>query len=320
MHTYTHLVTGGAGFIGRTVVDRLLSDGHAVHVVDRADQPRLRAGLRALASHRNADRLRVTRTDLAETDLRPLLDGVDTVVHLAGQPGVQSSWGDGFAAHVRDNVVVTQRLLEATLDAAVRRVVIASSSSVLRGAPDGPVDETVPPSPVSPYGVTKATVEQLAATYAARGMATVAMRFFTVYGRHQRPDMAVARMLDALDGGPAFPLRGDGSQQRDWTHVDDIAAGVVAAAGRDLAPGTICNLGSGNPVSLREVLRLTGELAGRPVPVHPVAPVPGDPARTWADTSRAAALLDWQPRVALRDGLADQLAAAALPITTTDAA
>ena len=216
-------------------------------------------------------------------------------------------------------MVVTQRLLEATLAAATPRVVVASSSSVLRGAPDGPVDETTPPSPVSPYGVTKATVEQLAATYAARGVPTVALRFFTVYGRHQRPDMAVARMLAALDGGPAFPLRGDGSQERDWTHVDDIAAGVVAAAGRSLPPGTICNLGSGNPVSLREVVRLTGELAGRPVPLRHVEPVPGDPARTWADVRRAGELLDWTPRVDLRDGLADQLATAR-PTTTTDAA
>ncbi len=320
MDTPTHLVTGGAGFIGRTVVDRLLADGTPVHLVDRADQPRMQAALRDLAAHPRADLLRVTRADLATADLAPLLTDAGVVVHLAGQPGVQASWGDGFGDHVRDNVLVTQRLLEATLDAPVDRVVVASSSSVLRGAPDGPVDEATTPSPVSPYGVTKATVEQLCATYASRGVPTVALRFFTVYGRHQRPDMAVARMLAALDGGPAFPLRGDGWQERDWTHVDDITAGVVAATRRDLAPGTVCNLGSGNPVSLREVLRLTGELAGRPVPVRPVAPVPGDPARTWADTRRAADLLGWEPLVPLRAGLADQLHGAGLLTTTSDAA
>ena len=317
---HTHLVTGGAGFIGRTVVDRLLSAGHAVHLVDRAVLPRTRAALRDLARHPAAERLRVTRTDLAEADLGPLLAHADVVVHLAGQPGVQTSWGDGFGDHVRDNIVVTQRLLEASMRHAVPRVVIASSSSVLRGAPDGPVAEDTPPSPVSPYGVTKATVEQLAGTYAARGVPTVALRFFTVYGRHQRPDMAVARMLDALAGGPPFPLRGDGSQERDWTHVDDIADGIVAAAGRDLPAGTICNLGSGRPVSLREVLRLVGELAGRTVPVTPVPTVPGDPARTWADTTRATELLDHRARVDLRDGLVDQLAAADLLAPVTDAA
>ena len=316
----THLVTGGAGFIGRTVTDRLLSAGHAVHVVDRADEPRTRAALHDLTRHPAAGRLRVTRGDLATLDPAPLLEDADVVVHLAGRPGVQSSWGDGFDGHVRDNVVVTQRLLEAALDQPVGRFVLASSSSVLRGAPAGPVDEHTAPAPVSPYGVTKATVEQLAGAYAARGVPTVALRFFTVYGRHQRPDMAVARMTAALRGGPAFPLRGDGSQERDWTHVDDIAAGVTAAAGRDLPPGTVCNLGSGRPVSLRAVLRLVGELAGRPVPVRQVPTVPGDPARTWADTTRAGELLDHRARVDLRAGLVDQLAAADLLAPATDAA
>lgn len=315
----THLVTGGAGFIGRTVVDRLLSAGHAVHVVDRATQARTRAALRDLASHPFADRLRVTRADLLDLDPTALLDDADVVVHLAGQPGVQSSWGTGFSDHVRDNVLVTQRLLEAAVATPVRRFVLASSSSVLGGAPDGPVDETTPPAPLSPYGVTKATVEQLAATYATRGVPTVALRFFTVYGRHQRPDMAVARMASALAEGPAFPLRGDGSQERDWTHVDDIADGVLAAAGRDLPHGTICNIGSGRPVSLREVLRLVGELAGRPVPIEEVPAVPGDPDRTWADTSLAADLLGHRARVSLRDGLHDQLASAGLVPTAAAA-
>ncbi len=306
----SHLVTGGAGFIGRTVVDRLLSAGHDVHVVDRAACPRTLAGLQWLADHPGAGRLRVTRADLATCEVAPLLAGVDVVVHLAGRPGVQTSWGPGFGDHLRDNVLATQRLLEATLTSPVERVLLASSSSVLGDAPDGPLDEDVAPAPLSPYGVAKATVEQLGATYAARGVATASLRFFTVYGRHQRPDMAVARMLAALGGGPPFPLRGDGSQQRDWTHVDDIADGVLAATTRDLAPGTVCNLGSGRPVSLRAVLRIVGELAGRPVPVSRVPAVPGDPARTWADTTRAARLLGHRPRVPLRAGLADQLACA----------
>ena len=307
----TILVTGGAGFIGRAVVDRLLTSGDRVHVVDRAACARTRAGLDRLRGHPAAGRLRLVRADLAEVDVAPLVAPVDAVVHLAGQPGVQTSWGSGFGDHVRDNVLVTQRLLEAALTTGARApVLLASSSSVLGDAPDGPLDEHAAPSPLSPYGVTKATLEQLAGTYAARGVATTALRFFTVYGRHQRPDMAVARMCAALTGGPPFPLRGDGSQQRDWTHVDDIADGVLAALGRRLPPGTTCNLGSGRPVSLREVVRLVGELAGRPVPLTHVPAVPGDPSRTWADTTRAATLLDHRARVDLRDGLRDQLAAA----------
>ena len=308
----THLVTGGAGFIGRTVVARLLAAGHAVHVVDRATLPRTRDGLAALAAGPHAERLTVTRADLLDLALAAALEGVEVLVHLAGQPGVQSSWGTGFGAHVRDNVLATQALLEAALAVDVPRVVVASSSSVTGDAADGPVDEDRPPAPMSPYGATKATVEQLCAAYARRGLPTVALRFFTVYGRHQRPDMAVARMLAALDGGEPFPLRGDGSQARDWTHVDDIADGVLAAAARELPPGTVCNLGSGRPVSLAAVLELVGGLAGRPVPTRRVAAVPGDPRRTWADTRRAGALLDHRARVTLREGLTDQLEAAGL--------
>lgn len=316
----SHLVTGGAGFIGRTVVARLLDAGHDVHVVDRAALPRTAAALRELSGHPCADRLRVTRADLADVDLVPLLRDADVLVHLAGQPGVQTSWGDGFGDHVTDNVLVTQRVLEAALATDVPRVVVASSSSVTGHAPDGPVAEDVPVAPLSPYGVTKTTVEQLCATYARRGVPTVALRFFTVYGRHQRPDMAVARMAAALAGGPPFPLRGDGSQERDWTHVDDIAEGVLAASGRDLPPGTVCNVGSGRPVPLSQVLRLVGELAGRPVPLVRVPTVPGDPGRTWACTRRAARLLGHRARVDLRDGLADQLAAAGVLARATSSA
>lgn len=300
------LVTGGAGFIGAAVCAALLARGERVVLADRLPGARQQvAATRLAAGHPAA--LELHEEDLQRTDLRRLLRGVDRVVHLAGTPGVQTSWAEGFGAHLDGNLLLTQRLLEAALDAPLRRVVLASSSSVYGDVPRGATAEDAPVAPVSPYGVTKAGVELLARTYAGRGVATTSLRYFTAYGRGQRPDMAVARMLDAVDGGPPFPLRGDGQQVRDLTHVDDVVAGTLAALDAPLAPGTVLNIGSGRPVALRDLLVAVGRAVGRPVPVVPVSAAAGDPSRTHADVSRAAELLGWTPSVALGDGLADQV-------------
>jgi nucleoside-diphosphate-sugar epimerase len=298
----THvLVTGGAGFIGTTLCRTLRDAGSRVTAVDRMPSARQRANAALL------DGVNLVVADLHDLDLRRLLDGVDAVVHLAGQPGVQTSWAGGFDSHLRANVGLAQRVLEAALDVGVARVVVASSSSVYgEAAACGPVDETVRPAPVSPYGATKAAMDLLVGAYAARGVPAVSLRYFTVYGRLQRPDMAIHRLLAAGLGGPPFPLRGDGRQVRDLTHIDDIVAGTVAAITAPLPAGAVVNLGSGMPVPLREVIACCAQVLGRPVPVTSVAAAPGDPARTWADIGRARRLLDWQPRVALAEGVADQ--------------
>jgi nucleoside-diphosphate-sugar epimerase len=295
------LVTGGAGFIGTVLVRHLLDAGVGVIVADLFPTERQRA---RLAELEGAD---VVRVDLTTADLRPLLGDVRRVVHLAGCPGVQSSWGQGFTDHLRDNVALTQRLLEAALDVPVDRIVVASSSSVYGHVELGVADEERPVAPTSPYGVTKAAVELLLRAYAARGVPAVGLRYFTVYGRGQRPDMAVHGIVDAALGGAPFRRRGDGSQERDLTHVDDVVAATARALERPLAAGTILNVAGGQPVSLAAVIEEVASQVGAPVPIEAAPPTAGDPGRTAASLVRAASLLDWAPVVPLRTGIADQI-------------
>lgn len=300
------LVTGGAGFIGSEVTRQLLAEGRRVVVVDRLPDDRQRRHARSLEQAGAT----VIRADLATVDLDPILAGVGTVIHLAGRPGVQASWGAGFDDYLVDNVSVTARLLDAIVDLAdpIARVVLASSSSVYGAVPHGFVTEQVPPAPVSPYGVSKAAVELLAGTYAARGVPVVSLRYFTVYGRGQRPDMAISRMIDAARTGSPFFVRGDGTQVRDFTHVGDVARATIGAIGHDLAPGLILNIGSGRPVALLDVIERVGTLLGRAVPLAPAPDAAGDPHRTAADHAAATELLGWRPEIGLDEGLADQIA------------
>ena len=303
-------MTGAAGFIGSAVVEALVARGQQVVAVDAVcgvGRPRLEAMAARLAE---ADGVRFVAADVAGPgrDLSALLAGADGVVHLAGTPGVQTSWGDGFADHLHGNARTTQAVLEAALAVGVERVVVASSSSVYGDVPVGAAAEDGPTAPVSPYGVSKLAAESVAGVYAARGVPVACLRYFTVYGPGQRPDMAVHRLIEAGLGGPAFPLRGDGRRARDVTHVDDVVAATLAALDRPLAPGTVCNVGGGRVTTLAEVRSQVEGLLGREVPVVPVPAAPGDPGRTAADLSRARDLLGWAPRVDLVDGLASQVA------------
>ena len=298
----TVLVTGGAGFIGRSLCAALAACGDHVRLVDLLPGSRQRRAVTELPG------VEVIAADLATVGLRELLLGVDAVVHLAGRPGVQPSWGPGFEQYLCDNAVVTQRVLEAVGE---RRLVVASSSSVYGEVAHGMVTEDAPLRPISPYGVSKVAAEMVVHTYAARGVDAIVLRYFSVYGRHQRPDMALARILDAAATGSPFLLRGDGSQCRDLTHVDDVVAATIAALESPVAAGTVINVGSGRPVALRTVIAEVSRQAGVAVPVTNVPEAPGDPARTAADRGRAADLLGWAPVVELADGIADQIHSAA---------
>jgi UDP-glucuronate 4-epimerase len=296
------LVTGGAGFIGSVVSQRLVEAGHRVTVVDNGfDERHSRARL-------DLPDVRWVTKDLRTIDLFELFDGFEQVVHLAGQPGVQTSWGSGFGDHLTANTLLTQRILEAALVTRPERIVLASSSSVYGEVATGTAREDRPLSPMSPYGVSKAAAEQLMSAYVARGVQAVALRFFTVYGRGQRPDMALARIIDAALGGPIFELRGTGRQARDFTHVDDIAAATEAALFEPVLAGTICNVGAGNPVSLSALIEIVERQMERPVPTVRVMAADGDPGRTAADPTRAHELLHWWPAVELEAGIRDQLA------------
>mgnify|MGYP003288059631 CR=1 FL=1 len=253
--------------------------------------------------------LSVVEADLAEATLAPLLDGVDGVFHLAAQPGVRGSWGDSFAVYLRDNILATQRLFEAAALLGAR-VVVASTSSVYGNAETYPTREDTFPRPISPYGVTKLACESLARTYSeCFGLETVVLRYFTVYGPRQRPDMAFARIISALLEERPFHVFGSGEQSRDFTYVADAVAATVAAmeAGR---PGRIYNVGGGSEATLNEVIGLCEHLAKRHLAVRSEPPAAGDVRRTAADTSLIRSELGWSQRTSLEEGLAAQLAAA----------
>jgi UDP-glucuronate 4-epimerase len=302
------LVTGCAGFIGSHLSERLVVMGCDVVGVDCfTDYYARESKERNLAPLRDEPRFEFAPLDLSEDDLAGLLDGVEVVFHLAGQPGVRLSFGEGFGTYLRHNVHATQRLLEASIGPDGPRFVYASSSSVYGATPRYPTLETSERRPVSPYGLTKLAAEELAGVYHRDfGVRTVGLRYFTVYGPRQRPDMAFSRFLRAaLDGEPLLIL-GDGRQVRDFTYVGDIVQGTIAAA-RHGHSGAIYNLGAESPVELCEVLELISELLGRPIALDRRPALVGDAARTGSDGTLARRDLGFTPSWELRNGLAAQL-------------
>lgn len=304
------LVTGVAGFIGSHLAQTLAADGHQVRGVDcftdYYDPGVKRSNISGLLADGGME---LVEADLRHADLGPLLSDVDVVFHQAGQPGVRLSWSSGFQAYVDHNILVTQRLLEALKESAVRRLVFASSSSVYGNAPSYPTPESALPRPHSPYGVTKLAAENLCVLYGANwDVPTVALRYFTVYGPRQRPDMALHRFIESALDGREIPVFGTGDQVRDFSFVADVVGANLAAATAEVPPGTVVNVAGGSPVTVNELIALLSELLGRSIPVRRLPPQPGDVERTGASTARAQELLGWRPRTDLRTGLAQQVA------------
>jgi UDP-glucose 4-epimerase len=301
------VVTGAAGFVGSHVCERLIEDGWQVVGVDcfRDYYPRG-------AKEENLARLvcepafALVEADVTADSWRFVLGPDDTVFHLAAQPGVRGSFGAGFARYACDNVVATQRVFEAAQAAGSRRVVWASSSSVYGDAPDYPCSEQAATRPRSPYGVTKRACEDLAAIYRHNGLDIVGLRYFTVYGPRQRPDMAVRLMCEAVATGTPFTVYGDGSQSRDLTFVTDVCDATVRAA---LAqhPAPLYNIGGGTEASVESIVQTVQQLAGRRIELTRVAVQPGDVRRTAADTTAARRDLGWRPVVDLEEGLGHEL-------------
>ncbi|HEY5640208.1 MAG TPA: SDR family NAD(P)-dependent oxidoreductase [Dehalococcoidia bacterium] len=305
--TESVLVTGGAGFIGSHLVERLVERGERVVLFDNFDPYYPEAAKRA-----NIDwLLRSSLVSLVTGDVRDrdalraaITDhGVSRVVHLAARPGVRPSL-EAPEPYLDINVGGTLSVLAACRDYGVRKVVFASSSSVYGGT-SGPADEeTTPCRPLSPYGASKVAGEALCSSFAASaGLDIVALRFFTVYGPRQRPDMAINRFTQMIADGEEVPVYGDGTSQRDYTFVSDVIEGVVAAIDARLRGYTALNLGRGEPVVLRDLLRAIEAEVGREARLRYLPEQAGDPQSTCADISRARALLGFEPGVAVADGV-----------------
>ena len=292
-----YIVTGAAGFIGSHLTEALLERGHEVLGVDCFTDY-----YDAALKEENAAKLDVARVDLAEEDLD--LGGVDGVFHLAGQPGVRS-FGEVFEDYVRRNLLASRRVFETTANAGVR-VVFASSSSVYGDAEAYPTSEDARPNPISPYGITKLGCEQLAHAYAKGfGLEAVILRYFTFYGPRQRPDMALARIVDALARGASFELYGDGLQSRSFTYVADGVEATIAAM-ENAPAGALYNVGGGAEATMREAIATLERVSGRTLDVVERPAAAGDVRRTSADTTRIERELGWRATTSLEDGLRAQ--------------
>ena len=302
-----YLVTGCAGFLGSHLTEALLEQGNDVVGVDGFTNFYSRdAKYDNLAHARASNRFSLIEGHLTELDADRLLDGVGGVFHLAAQAGVRGSWGSSFSVYLTDNVLSTQRLFDAVARAGVR-IVFASSSSVYGNAETYPTNEETPPRPISPYGVTKLGCEQLMYAFRSElGLDAVALRYFTVYGPRQRPDMAFTRMLTALLRGDVFTIHGSGQQTRDFTFAADAVAATIAAM-EAATPGNVYNVCGGSETSLREVIHISEELVGRRLEVENDARAVGDVHRTAGDTTRIRRDLGWAPSTTLSEGLAAHL-------------
>jgi UDP-glucose 4-epimerase len=301
----TALVTGCAGFIGSHLTESLLADGYTVLGVDcfNDNYPRedKQANLERARGHAG---FRLLAADLAALDAEELLDGCDLVFHLAGEPGVRTSWGGRFDRFTHHNVIATQRLLEALRATPGKRFVYASSSSVYGDAEALPTREDATPRPLSPYGVTKLAAEQLCRLYHANhGIDTISLRYFSVYGPRQRPDMAFRRFCHAILEHEPIQLFGDGAQTRDFTYVGDIVAATRAAGAVPRGDGRVYNVGGGASVSLQRAVDELAAIAGRRLDIRRHRRESGDARDTSADISRARAELGFHPATPLTDGL-----------------
>ena len=300
------LVTGCAGFIGSHLTESLLGDGHEVVGVDCFNDNYARPEkLRNLERGMEWDGFEFVPIDLARGDLFDLVEDCETVFHIAAEPGVRPSWGDRFEQYVRNNVLATQHLLEAARREPQKRFVYSSSSSVYGQAEAFPTPEELTPRPFSPYGVTKLSGEHLCDLYQANhGVSAVSLRFFSVYGPRQRPDMSFNIFCRAALEVSPITVFGDGSQTRDFTYVGDTVAALRLACEAPGIEGQVINVGGGSQVAVNDAISLIGELAGRKLEVTHQEHRHGDVRDTCADTSRARKLLSFTPETTLREGLA----------------
>ena len=301
------LITGIAGFIGsHTALAAKALNWQVIgidSITDYYDTKIKRKNLEKLNAAGITD---IHQTDLLDCDLESILRDVDAVLHCAAQPGVRDSWTH-FDKYVASNILATQRLLEVCAKSNVTRLVYSSSSSVYGDLQEFPVLETNNLNPVSPYGITKLAAEHLCSSYSLNSdLSVVSLRYFTVYGPGQRPDMAIHRLINSALHQTPFPLFGDGSFIRDFTFVTDVARANLAALANDIPSGTIINIAGGESTSMSELIRMVEKITGKEVPLDRRPVQAGDVVRTGGDTTLAKKYLNWTPEVSLHDGLERQ--------------
>lgn len=302
------LVTGAAGFIGSHLCEALLAEGHSVTGLDAYipyyPRPIKERNLTGLLAHPN---FRLLELDLRRDDLGPAVEGQEVLFHLAAMPGLMKSWSE-FALYSTCNIEATQRLLEAVRSTGLAQFIHVSTSSVYGREATGP--ETTELSPFSPYGLTKLAAENLCRAYEANfGLPITILRYFSVYGPRQRPDMAYTILIRNLLRGEAFTLFGDGEQTRSNTYVSDcVRATMLAMKHRDRALGEVFNIGGGEIISLNEVIALLEELTGNRAVIERKEARPGDQKHTAADTTKARDRLGYTPTMPVRQGLENQVA------------
>ena len=310
------IVTGCAGFIGSHLSESLINKGHSVVGLDAlttyypvvTKRANLLGILAGLPDRRGRKRFKFMEKDLLKTDLEKLFSDADYIFHLAAQPGVRKSWGADFGVYVRDNVLATQAVLEAAKSCKrLKKLVYASSSSVYGDAESFPIKEDNTLRPLSPYGVTKLAAENLCMAYwKSFGIPVVALRFFTVYGPRQRPDMAFNVFIKHMLEGKPLPVFHSGAQVRDFTFVSDAVNAVIRAAEAKVT-GEAINVAGGSRVSVNHVIRLISGIIGTRYDVKYSGDPRGDVKKTWADTSKARKRLGFKPEVSLKQGLEKEI-------------
>lgn len=303
------LVTGAAGFIGSHLCEGLLKDtGNEVVGVDTWIGPTPH-DLKQINVEklRGNSRFQLIEADLLTTNLEEILDGMDIIYHLAGMPGVRSSWGKDFHPYVVNNILVTQRLLEAMKEKPIKKFIYASTSSVY-GEKVGKVSENSSLHPLSPYGITKLTGEHLCNVYHhSYNIPVVTVRFFTVYGPRQRPDMAFHRFIAQILKGEPITIFGDGTQSRDFTYISDCIDGIVAIADQQGLIGQTINIGGRERATILEVISYIEMITGKKSTCLYLPRISGEPKHTWADISNAQQLLGYNPKVLLKEGLSNEI-------------
>jgi nucleoside-diphosphate-sugar epimerase len=305
----TVLVTGVAGFIGSHLAERLVDEGHRVIGVDCfADYYPRPIKESNIATLREKDSFTFCEDDLLRMDLADLLEGIDVVFHEAAQAGVRASWGSSFRIYTENNVRATQCLLEAARGAKLKKFIYASSSSVYGDAESYPTNESMKPMPVSPYGVTKLAGEHLCYLYHKNhGVPVLTLRYFTVYGPRQRPDMAFNKFISAIFRDEEILIYGDGEQTRDFTYVDDIIDANLSAMHAEVL-GEVINVGGGSRITVNETIGIIEKITGKKAKTRYIEEQKGDVRHTAADITRAKKLLGYAPAYDLEKGIANEVA------------